>query len=408
MVSFSKKQQKILFVAMSMNIGGAEKSLVNLLNLLDYDKYSVDLILFQRTGGFLPQIPNGVNLIDVPEIDVLYGIDPEEKIAFPKRISCLVNRYVGTLVSRVREKQFYPMRLIRWRNWYHKCIPALNRNYDVAIAYSGGETFYYIAEKVTARKKINYFHNDYSNIVIDLPGERKYLCFADQIVTISDTCLESLKILFPEYSEKMRVVQNPSSPSLLKNMAQSGSAPEFLQTEGITKIVSIGRLHPTKGFDIAVDAAALLRQRGLSFKWIVIGDGPEREKIQRKIAKLDLGGTFVLVGPKINPYPYLATADFLVQSSLYEGKSVVLDEAKILGKPVVVTNYPSAKDQIENGVTGLISEIDAKSLADTIRTLVENDRLLEDIRYHVANADVSVLSDISTFEEQLVLAKAEA
>lgn len=391
-------KKRILLTAMSMNIGGAEKSLVNLLNLLDYGELDVDLLLFQRRGAFLQQVPKEVNIVSVPEIDVLYGGTASGRLSGVKVFTLRMLRYVATGITRLEESQFDRRRLRRWTKYYSHAIPSLPREYDCVVSYSGGETFWYAVEKVNALRKAVYFHSDYSNIDIDAAKENSYLCHADWIVTISDKCAASLRRIFPQQTQKVRVIQNPSSERMLKRMARTDVEDGFRVSDGSLKIVSVGRLHPIKGFDLAVEAASLLVDSGITgFEWLIVGDGEQRTLISKKIAHNDLGDVFRLLGEKPNPYPYIATADVLVQPSRFEGKSVVLDEARVFGIPVVVTNYPSAEDQVQNGVNGLLVDISAEGLADGIRRLISQPGLLDRLKAGVELQPPSNLGDISEF-----------
>ena len=389
---------KILITAMSMNIGGAEKSLVNLLNLIDYSEMDVSLLLFQRRGKLLPQVPKEVSIISVPEIDVLYGGMPSGCLSATKALSLRLRRYEATGITRLLERQFDRRRLRRWTDFYSQIVPELPGEYDCAVSYSGGETFWYAVEKVSARRKVVYYHSDYSNIDIDAAKENAYLDHADSIVTISDKCAESLRRIFPRQTEKVKVIQNPSSERMLRKMAREAVEDGFRCADGALKIISVGRLHPVKGFDLAVEAASLLVKTGISdFEWLIVGDGEQRKHISRRIAHEALDDVFRLLGEKSNPYPYIAAADILVQPSRFEGKSVVLDEARVFGIPAVVTRYPSAEDQVQDGINGLLVEISADGLANGIQRLLSQPGLLDALRAGAALQTPSNLDDISEF-----------
>lgn len=391
-------KKRILITAMSMNIGGAEKSLVNLLNLLDYSRLDVDLLLFQRRGEFLSQIPSATHVISVPEIDVLYGIKPQGKLGFLRRSFLTVARYVTTGITYSLEKQFDRRRLNRWRNFYSHLIPRMTGNYDYAVSYAGGETFWYVVEKVAARKKAVFFHSDYSNIDIDVAGENAFLDSADLIVTISEKCADSLRALFPGQSDKVRVMQNPSCVKLVRRQAAVHVNDGFLSAEPVLRIVSVGRLDPVKGFDLAAQAAVkLFKEFGPAFEWIIVGGGAEQSAIQSIIDEGRAGEVFRLIGPKLNPYPYIAEADLVVQSSRFEGKSVVLDEARVLGKPVLVTDYPSACDQVRDGIDGMLVPIDSDGIAAGIARLIKDRSLTQNLAEGSRQRDVSQLEDVSAF-----------
>lgn len=375
-------KKKLLVTAMSLNVGGAEKSLVNWLNMIDYSKYDVDLLLFQNKGIFLKQIPTEVNIITVPEIEVLFQSFTETVKKYKLNLKMLllaVTRYVSTFYERIKWKQFDRIRIHRWIDVYSKFIPFNGKNYDVAISYVGGETAYYIFDKLKAKNKIYFFHNDYSNINIDIELEKTYVDKADKIITISDICANSLKNKFVNIENKLFVLQNLTSKNFVE-VTSMAYIPQEYKRENNKILVSVGRLHSQKGYDIAINAAKALKEKNIEFKWFVVGEGSERNNLENLIVKNDLKNHFILLGLRENPYPYIKNADLLVQPSRFEGKSVVLDEAKMLNTPIVVTNYPSAYDQIVNEETGLIVNMDPISIADGVCRLLEDKKLYNIIK----------------------------
>ena len=391
-------KRKLLITAMSMNIGGAEKSLVNLLNLLDYNAYDVDLLLFQRRGDFLPQVPAQVNVISVSEIDALYGIEPRDPMPAARKVALKAWRYLATCATRIAERQFDRRRLLRWQRFYSARIPRLEGRYDCAVSYSGGETFWYVVEKVEAARKVTYFHSDYSNIDIDAVKELAYLEKADRITTISQACADSLRHLFPTQGEKVRVVQNPTCTGLVRKLGEEPVADGFAADDKRLKIVSVGRLEEPKGFDLAARGAAIAkRELGPAFEWVVVGDGTEREKVESIVAEEGIADVFRLVGSKINPYPYMAAADVLAQPSRFEGKSVVLDEARVMGLPVLATAYSSVRDQVRDGVDGNVVDMSPEGIAEGIAMLVNDPGFLRGLAAGARTSDVSGLEDVSGF-----------
>lgn len=148
-------------------------------------------------------------------------------------------------------------------------------------------------------------------------------------------------------------------------------------TKGKLNLLTVGRLVPQKGYDILLEAAELIDAANLSngFVWRIIGDGPLLSDIKRSIEVKELAGKVELLGLRENPYPYIAACDVFVQTSRYEGKSVVLDEAKALCRPIVVTDYPTAKDSITNGVNGIICAMNGNGVADAVLRLSDSDSL---------------------------------
>ena len=250
-----------------------------------------------------------------------------------------------------------------WRAWC-KYIPVRKQHYDLAVSYVDGFSNYYVIDKVSADRKILWVHNEYEKLGYNAKFDWTYFEKADDLVTISEECVESLKRVFPEFSNKTHLLYNISSSKMIRAMADRGQPKEYAGKENI--LVSVGRLNEQKGFDLAVRAAANMKRKGLEFTWFIIGEGEQEKDLRKQIADEDLEKNVQLLGLRKNPYPYIQFADVFVQPSRYEGKSIVLDEAKILEKPIVVTNYTTVYDSVTNGINGTITEFDEYKLADAI------------------------------------------
>ncbi len=355
-------KHNILFVCASMKVGGAEKSLVNLLNMIDYEKYSVSLLLLQKQGALMEQIPASVTIIDLPDrARALYDdVDYSLTNALMKVI-----KYISTGLERIKYREYDVLRAHRWTDFYKEKCESLGRKYDTVVAFHSGESTYYSFDKIDADRYVTYFHTDIKNIKIAKEIERLYLNKADLIVTISPKCVESICEVFPEFATKTKCLENPSSARLIKKMA-GDTAPEEYRVKSTFIIVSVGRLIDIKGYDMVVDACKILKQKGIDFQWYIVGEGNERKKLEFQIKENAVDDCIHLIGLRLNPYPYMKFANLLVQSSRYEGKSMVLDEAKILGKQILVTNYNSAKDQIADGKDGYICEMSAEGIAEGV------------------------------------------
>lgn len=361
--------KKVLFVIHSLGFGGAEKSLVNLLHELPSDRYEIDVLLFREKGGLLSQVPNTVRVLQTPPVlRRLYGsVKKSGRFFLPK--------LMGTALCRAKCKTPKAAIGARWKKYYSKRIGMLEKTYDVAVAYVAGEMLYYVAEKVQAKRKLAWVHNDYRTAGYAKEYDAPYLAQMDGIVSVSEKCVQVLKEEFPLLAKKIHYIENITSRELVHQQAQQGKPLDF---EGL-KILSIGRLHPQKGFDLALNAAKLLKQQGLNFQWYILGMGTELSALEQLSKQLKVDDCVRFLGTSPNPYPYIACCDILAQTSRYEGKSVVLDEAKILAKPIVVTDYPTAKDQIANGQEGLIVPLTPQGIAEGIIQMAEDTALRDSI-----------------------------
>lgn len=149
--------------------------------------------------------------------------------------------------------------------------------------------------------------------------------------------------------------------------------------------VSVDQMLYEKREDGALHAASYeerIRERGMDITWYLIGFGRDEELIKRKIAEANMQEYVKILGKKENPYPYIQACDVYIQPSRYEGKCVTVREAQMLGKPVIITNYETAKEQLESGVEGIIVPMQNQECADQIFDLLNNNCLLEQLSFN--------------------------
>lgn len=381
--------RKVLFVIYSMKYGGAEKSLVNLLQELPEDKYEVDVLLFQKKGDFLLNMPKWVNVLDTPDdIENLYA--PLRKTGLK---GC--TKVIGTVCSRIARKTKKSQAAFRWRNFYGPRIKPIRKHYNVAIAYAGSENLYFIRDKVSADKKMVWIHNDYRTAGYSKVDDLPYFVDMDAIVSVSNECVAVLKEEFPQFADKCHYLENITSSYVTRKQAELYIPQEY--TDEGHNILSIGRLHPQKGFDMAIEAASILKKNGVNFCWYIIGEGPLRENLEKLIAEYGVENEVLLLGTRNNPYPYIKNCEFLVQSSRYEGKSVVLDEAKILCTPIVATAYPTVCDQVIEGKEGIITPMTAQGIAEGIQTMLNDKALQMNIREYLQQHEYGNQNEVEKY-----------
>ncbi len=369
-------KKRLLFVMNNLQCGGAEKSLVSLLNHIDHTRFQVDLLLFKREGIFMKQLPPEVTLIgDMPNyqlFDMPIGLAIKTslkrgqlRVAAARIGAGFVFRSVGTAAKKEQRV---------WK-YLSAALPHVTERYDAAIGFLEKTPVYYCLDKVNAGIKIGFIHNDYEKLGMDPAYDRSHFRKLDYLVTVSDICSDVLHRLFPEHSQKVKVIRNIVSPDLIVAMSNQDTITELLPRERKLVIVSVGRLNAQKGFDMAAHACRILLDRGIDVHWSIIGDGEERRMLETLAESLELQDRFRLLGLRDNPYSYMRHADLYVQPSRFEGKSIAIDEAKILGKPIVVTNFSTAADQIRHGINGWMTEMNPEALAEGIATVAADARL---------------------------------
>ncbi len=370
----------------TLQSGGVSKSIVNLLNVMDRTTYDVHLLLLDRVGDILsPYLPSDITVHVNREIENLHrGLRGVRALLFTGHLLLAFGSLLRMLMSKISRA---------WAGrWLAYLMPRFtDLTFDLIIDYGGQQQLYYMVDKLDGKKKITFFHNDYSKWPYYYAADRLYYPKVDQILSISQTCVDVLKAYFPDCKDKISVMQNISSPVLITKQANETVdlpiAPLLL--------VSLGHIMRRKGTDFSIDAAKILQKKGVEFKWMLVGKVVEKDLI-RRIEQEGLADRFVVLGIRSNPYPYIKAADIYVHPARFEGKSIALDEAKILCKPIVVTNFSTVNDQFEDRVNASICEMNGGALADAIIELAANKELRQS---YVAYLNAHIVDNSSEVEK---------
>ena len=139
------------------------------------------------------------------------------------------------------------------------------------------------------------------------------------------------------------------------------------------RILTIGRLAQQKRYDIAIEAMKLLKQKtDVPVRWYVLGEGELRNKLEGMIRKYGLQNDFILEGVKTNPFPYYRNCDLYVHATGYEGKSIAVQEAQVLGKAVLATDCTGNREQIRQGIDGRLCALDPEVISDEIVWMIKH------------------------------------
>lgn len=362
-------KKKVLFINYSLHSGGIEKSLVTVLSLFDYQTYEVDLQLFANEGMFLGRVPSKVNLLP-PLFPTEYKLNIRQ--AFPAliRTGHPLTAVCRFMVSVAGLKGTMGERLVRMWNIERRFIRPSKKEYDTVIAFMEGQPIYYAVTKVKSKNKIGFIHGDYAAMGLSKIFDYDFIRRLNALCTVSESCKTALDSTFPEFTNKFHVIYNIISSTFMRNMANEPA--DFEDTFTGTRILTIARLSHQKGLDIALPAIAALKKEGLKFKWYIIGIGPEQESLQAMIEQLGIGDYVKFMGERANPYPYLKACDIYLQPSRFEGKSIAVDEAMVMCRPILLTDFSTAADQITSGENGLIVPMTSEGVADGLKDLLLN------------------------------------
>ncbi len=343
--------KKVRFSITNLGGGGAEKILINILKYLPRDKFQISLFLFEKSGVYLKDIPN--------DVELQYFINPD---IFPTSLRSLYYKVIRKAAFRL---------LMNFPSVVYKICGV--KYCDVDIAYIQDTT--YLLKANNAKKKIAWIHCDIKSTPFYELGLETNLQYADKIVCVSEDLKSGLCKSYPKYSYKTITIQNPSPLSDIKTQAKID---EFKYKAGM--IISVGRLTRQKNFDVLIRAIRVLQDKNLNYSLKILGEGADFDQLQELIHQLNLTEYIELLGFKSNPYRYMNAADVFVLSSRYEGFGQVLVEALCVGVPVVSTDCKvGPREVLQDGECGLLVPVgDVEKLADGIELMMTNVELREE------------------------------
>lgn len=371
--------KKVLFVIDSLHCAGAEKSLTTLLSLLDYSKYDVDLQLFGYGGALEELVPKEVNILKPMEYIKFSSLSTKNAV-----IKSLKNMNFKMLSSRlkfslaIRKNNYSNAQKARvyWQK-VSNVIENNNKEYDIAISYAQGVPTFYVAEKVCAKKKLAWVNVSYKLEDEDRVFQEQFYDKYNKIVAVSDSAKNIFLETFPKYTDKLEIIYDINDADFIKKMSDQGQSYNDNYT-GL-RILTIGRLANQKGYDIALEACKILKEKGIEFKWYSLGMGPLKEEIEKYINENNLENNFKLLGVKSNPYPFIKDCDIYVQTSRFEGFGIAIAEARMLNKPVVTTRFDAVYNQMKDRKNGLVVDMNSQGIVNGILELINNKELTNEI-----------------------------
>lgn len=350
----SVKKKKILFIISSLNGGGAERAIVEMLKRFDFTRFDVTLCVIFYEGVYFDQLPSEVKVVYVwPKVgEGGYWVNSLRRKAFRqyyRRGSSLFFRW--TVYYRIRE-----------------------RNFDTIVSYlEGVPLLFHSFLYQRAKRNISWIHCDlaayhWSEEVFPKKGSEE-ACYAkmDELVFVSNNILQSFIHLYPQLKMPMRCIYNVIDVERIRELSKQAVIPHQRFT-----IIAIGTLIPVKGFDRLLRVARLFKDYGYDLQFQILGRGEDEDSLKALSRSLDVDDSVQFLGFQPSPYPYLAAADILLSTSRSEALPFVICEALALGIPVVATRTAGSSELLNEGKYGILVEQDDKSVFEGIRLLVDN------------------------------------
>ena len=353
---------KVLICQQHMNMGGLETALLNLLKKLTPDRYGVDLLLLDNKGDLFNEIPEYVNVIFDKNVEK-FNMNATQAIFYQlKRF-----RFVSALKILFSRLRCYNNPHVY--DYWIKKIP--KKKYDVAINYNNWANYYtlYIKERIEAKEKLLFIHFEpvYKRFVegqYPVKGIEDILFGFTRVIGVSENVTKKFAELLPQYAEKCCTIYNFIDVAKIKDRAREFYPEEFEKNS--INILSVGRLTAQKNFIVIPSVCKILLESGINCKWFIVGDGPQKDEIQAEINREQLGDNLVLLGKRMNPYPYFAHCDIYCHPSVTEACCVAINEARIFNRLIVATKFPGISEQLDNGNGGIIVDCEPKAIADGI------------------------------------------
>ena len=379
--------KKILIAYDTMMTGGTTTALLSLLNELDYDRVSVDLILFMNEGPFLKDIPHQVNLLNQAYVEK----DKKLSVSKEKIIRTVLNgNAVRAVFSYIKHKNTPKGNL---RNiLMHYGIKSqvdmsrkISQEYDATIGFiEGWADQYILSNKVKAKSKIVWIHPDYKASYLIPEIDRRLFKKATNIVVVARSCETNIRNIFPEYADKVRTIENINSVSYIQKRAAENTPTVKLAGVNFCTVARCDM--DVKGLDRILTALKKIKDGGQNdFLWHYIGDGRDFKLLEDKIDALGLQNNVICYGQMNNPLVILKQMDFFVLASRYEGKPVSVTEAMALNIPCIVTAYASAREQVVNGENGLVTDNSEEGIYKAIETIFRKPELRDEYRSNMKN-----------------------
>lgn len=399
--------KKLLFIINTLGCGGAERAMLNLFGELDSKEFDISLFVLTGQGELIRELPENVRLLNKNYKDVSVLTKEGRRLLMLRVLKAGIGKglflrrspyLIKNALSMLKNGKILLDKLF-WR-LLADGAPRIKEEYDLAVAYLEGGATYYTAEHIKAKKKAAFVHIDYKkagyNRDLDLNCYNKF----DRIFTVSDEVREHFLSLYPEYENKTSVFNNILNQDRIIKMADKGEG--FNDGfEGI-RLLTVGRLTRQKRYDIAINTMKLLKEKSsIPIRWYAMGEGELRKELEQQINDNRLQNDFILLGVRENPYPYYKDCDFYVHATEFEGKSIAVQEAQLLGKPILATDCSGNREQIEDGVDGCLCKLDPEKICEQLLDMMRHP---EKCKSYGEKAKQKVLCNIKGLEEFLALA----
>ena len=366
--------KKIIIVNNNMKVGGVQKSLCNLLWELNEKKdYEVTLLLLSPVGDYMERIPPNIKCISTKSLFRYMGVSQNEmrgidvfKRGFLAAICRIFGRDAAMKLMLMSQKK-------------------LEQTYDCAIAFLHNgrkKSFFggvqdFVLHCINAKKKIAFLHDDYDKCGANHKLNNDLMAKFDVIAACSDGCRGVFESLQPSLSHKSVTVRNCNNKEEILSMSQEDTVN---YDSDYLNVLCAARLSPRKGIDRAIEAAASVLDKGVPIKLHILGSGVMEQALKEMVAERNLGKHVIFYGEQSNPYRFMKNADLFLLTSFHEAAPMVIDEAYILGVPVLTTRTNSSDEMVSARNCGFVCENNQDSLNSMLFDVLRDGGTLQGVK----------------------------
>lgn len=366
MDSQSDQKIKILFRHRSMEMGGVEKVMLSLLHNLDQNKFEMTVLLNLNQGELRNEFPKYIRKIYLTKgkEDLSKNIILQKFQLFQRKNKLKKLRKNPAIIDKVYLKEDYDVEIAMTYNDFESVLNSTNKN----------------------SKKIGWFHSeiDLPKLQPLVPAILNHFPQFDHMIYCSEKIKTIMHTVYPQLRyPKESVIINAIPIEDIKNKA----AEKISDLPKNPVFVSVGRLHTRKGYHKLMDAHAKLLNEGFDHSVLIIGDGEELPNLLAQQKKRGVEKTYLFLGNKMNPYPYIKNADFFIMPSESEAWPLVIAEALILQKPIIATKVGDVEMMIKDRETGYLIDYNTKDIYNSMREFLTNKSLVQSLKANLQDIE---------------------
>lgn len=399
---------KIAMLMASLDSGGIEKAAITILRALPEEEFDVDLILTNKKGVFLKLVPKWVKIIELNKSEkyikrvklgdrkwLIYSLFHFDLYSAWQTIKHAVYSKFTThdrsIISRIRQLS--------------KDVKYSDENYDFVLAYANNEQLYQAVNFYNTNRVVTWLHRDISLEREYTPDYAFLYEKCHRIFGVSQKVVDDFVRCLPQMADKTFLHYNIIDQKLGIELSHQYSIGHPSKKWWF---LTVARIDEVKGMYVVPEVALKLKDAGVNFAWSIIGKGYLTPYLEKKIKEYGLEGNLILEGEKENPYPYYKGCDIYVQPSRTEGYCIALAEARMFYKPVVVTDFSGAREQLGDGEYGKIVPFGIDTIYEGILQVVENPELREHYRECLSRQKIDTTDTIDVLVDYFKSAVSES